>query len=109
MLDTFHTHIEEKSVPDAIRMLGSRLKHVHASENDRGTPGTGQVDFPAIVSALNEIRYEGYLTIESFGYTHPALARATAIWRDLAPSPQAIAFNGLKYLRGLVPQGARSS
>jgi D-psicose/D-tagatose/L-ribulose 3-epimerase len=101
LLDTFHTNIEEKDVAGAFRTLGSQLFHVHASENDRGIPGTGHVPFPAIFAALSEIQYTGRVTIESFGYTHPALARATAIWRDLAPSPQAIAIEGLRYLRSL--------
>lgn len=101
MLDTFHTNIEEKDVPHAFRNLGTRLKHVHVSENDRGIPGTGHVDFPGIIQALDDMQYDGFLTIESFRFTHPALAKATAIWRDLAPSPASIAFEGLKYLRSL--------
>jgi D-psicose/D-tagatose/L-ribulose 3-epimerase len=101
MIDTFHANVEEKNVRQALQRLGNRLKHVHASENDRGLPGTGHVDFPGIVATLRQMNYEGNLTIESFGYTHPALARATAIWRDLAPSPEAIAFDGLRYLRSL--------
>ena len=35
MYDTFHSHIEEKSIPAAIRKLKDCLVHVHISENDR--------------------------------------------------------------------------
>jgi len=42
-LDTFHMSIEEKDVGAAIRRAGMHLKHMHMSENDRGTPGDGQV------------------------------------------------------------------
>ena len=102
LLDTFHANIEEKSIPAACRQLGSHLLHVHACENDRGIPGTGHVDFPAIVDVLEEIGYTGYLTIESFGFNLPEIASAAAIWRDLAPSPEAIAKEGVAYLRSVI-------
>ena len=35
-IDTFHANIEERSIPAAIQSLGNHLKHIHASENDRG-------------------------------------------------------------------------
>ena len=41
LLDTFHMNIEEKSIGDAIRAAGPRLKHLHTCENDRGAPGSG--------------------------------------------------------------------
>jgi len=106
MLDTFHTNIEEKDVAGAFRLLGGRLKHMHASENDRGIPGTGHVDFPAIVSALGEIGYDGCMTIESFGFWQSELSSAAAIWRDLAPTPDSIAFEGVRYLRRVLETNA---
>jgi D-psicose/D-tagatose/L-ribulose 3-epimerase len=104
LLDTFHTNIEEKDVAGTFRAAGGRLRHVHACENDRGIPGTGHVDFPGIAQVLRELNYDGWITIESFGYTHKELAAAAAIWRDLAPSPEAIAFEGIKYLRRTLSQ-----
>ena len=41
LLDTFHMNIEEKSIGDAIRAAGSRLKHLHSCENDRARPAQG--------------------------------------------------------------------
>lgn len=101
LLDTFHANIEEKRIPDSCRMLGTRLRHVHACENDRGIPGSGHVDFAGMVDAMNEIGYDGYLTIESFGFNLPEMAAAAAIWRDLAPLPEDIASKGIAYLRTL--------
>jgi D-psicose/D-tagatose/L-ribulose 3-epimerase len=101
LLDTFHANIEDKSIPDSCRLLGSRLRHVHACENDRGIPGTGHVDFCGIAKALREIGYGGYLTIESFGFCLPEIAAAAAIWRDLAPEPEDIAEVGIAFLRTL--------
>lgn len=99
LLDTFHTNIEEKDVAAAFHNTGTRLKHVHACENDRGIPGTGHVDFVAIAAALKDVGYDGWITIESFGYSHKELAAAAAIWRDLAPTPEAVAFDGLPFLK----------
>lgn len=104
LLDTFHTNIEEKDVAAAFRQVGKKLKHVHACENDRGIPGSGHVDFPGIAAALREIGYAGWVTIESFGYSHKELAAAAAIWRDLAPTPESVAFDGLPFLKELMGQ-----
>jgi D-psicose/D-tagatose/L-ribulose 3-epimerase len=99
LLDTFHTNIEEKDVAAAFLKTGNNLKHIHACENDRGIPGTGHVDFAGIAGALKKIGYDGWITIESFGYSHKELAAAAAIWRDLAPTPEAVAFHGLPFLK----------
>jgi D-psicose/D-tagatose/L-ribulose 3-epimerase len=85
MYDTFHAHIEEKHAGPAIKALGPALRHVHISENDRGTPGTGQVAWAETFQALKDIGYNGWLTVESFGRALPALAAATKVWRDLFP------------------------
>jgi len=102
LLDTFHTNIEEKDVAAAFLKTGKKLKHIHACENDRGIPGTGHVDFAGIASALKKIGYDGWITIESFGYSHKELAAAAAIWRDLAPTPEAVAFDGLPFLKSVM-------
>jgi D-psicose/D-tagatose/L-ribulose 3-epimerase len=99
LFDTFHANIEEKDVPSAFRSLGRHLKHVHTCENDRGTPGTGHVDWTGVFSALREMKYDGWLTIESFGFALGELSAAASIWRDLAPTPESIAFDGIKFLR----------
>jgi D-psicose/D-tagatose/L-ribulose 3-epimerase len=99
LLDTFHANIEEKNVPDAYRLCGKWLRHVHTCENDRGIPGTGHVDWQGVFQALRDIGYDGWLTIESFNGTIAELAAATAIWRDLAPSQNEIAFQGTAFLK----------
>jgi D-psicose/D-tagatose/L-ribulose 3-epimerase len=52
MYDTFHSHIEEKNTPAAIRALKGCLAHVHISENDRSTPGSGNVRWAETFDAL---------------------------------------------------------
>jgi D-psicose/D-tagatose/L-ribulose 3-epimerase len=102
LFDTFHANIEEKNVPNAYRRLGRHLKHVHTCENDRGTPGTGHVDWPGVFAALREMKYDGWLTIESFGFALGELSAAASIWRDLAPTPESIAFEGIKFLKKVI-------
>ena len=98
-LDTFHANIEEKDLGGALRLLGPRLKHVHACENDRGIPGSGHVEWPAVFAALKQIGYDGWIVIESFGAHIPEIAAAACIWRDLAPASDDIAAEGVKFLR----------
>ncbi len=99
LFDTFHANIEEKHVAVACRATGRHLKHVHTCENDRGIPGAGHVDWPGLFQALQDLQYSGWLTIESFGFTLGELSAAASIWRDLAPTPESIAFEGVKFLR----------
>jgi D-psicose/D-tagatose/L-ribulose 3-epimerase len=98
-IDTFHANIEEKSIVAAVRSLGSRLKHLHVSENDRGMLGSGHVNFPGIVAALRQIDYNGCLMIEGFGYSPNEPHSLGALWGDLNVSPEDIAFLGADYLR----------
>lgn len=99
MYDTFHAHIEEKSVPAAIADCADQLVHVHVSENDRSTPGEGQVDWEATFAALRRIDYDGWMVIEAFGLALPALAAATKIWRPMFPSEEHVARAGLEFVR----------
>ena len=100
-LDTFHMHLEEKSSPDAIRLAGDKIFHFHACENDRGVPGTGQVHWQEIAPALKSTNYQGLVVIESFTPQVKEIARAVNIWREIAPSQDAIATQGLQFLKTL--------
>jgi D-psicose/D-tagatose/L-ribulose 3-epimerase len=102
MLDTFHMNIEEQSLGDAIRAVGPRLRHFHSCENDRGTPGKGHVPWSDVASALRDINYDGPVVIETFSAQIEDIARAAAIWRPLAPSQDALAQDGLAFLRRLL-------
>lgn len=102
MLDTFHMNIEEKSLGNAIRAAGKRLRHVHACENDRGAPGSGNVTWNEVAQALKDIKYDGPVVIESFTSKVKSIARAAAIWRSLAPTPDDLARDGLKFLKQLL-------
>lgn len=99
MYDTFHANIEEKDIPQAIRDCADVLCHVHISENDRSTPGAGNVRWDQNFSTLKEVGYEGWLMIEAFGLALPELAAATKIWRKMFDSEEQLARDGLKFMR----------
>ena len=99
LLDTFHMNIEEKSIPDAIVAAGSRLRHFHACENDRGAPGSGHVEWDDVYAALAQIGYDGLVVIESFTPEIQEIARAVSTWRPVAASGDALAREGLAFLK----------
>ncbi len=98
MYDTHHGNIEEKSQSEAIKHIAPYLKHVHISENDRGTPGSGQVNWEAVFKTLKEINYDGWLTIEAFSTIIPEFANAINVWRDFSPSEE-IYVEGLRFIK----------
>jgi D-psicose/D-tagatose/L-ribulose 3-epimerase len=99
LYDSFHANIEEQDPIGCIYTSADVIRHVHISENDRGTPGKGHIDFVATAKALRAIGYDGWLTIEAFGTALPALAAATKVWRDFFPSREEVYEHGIKTMR----------
>src|SRR5437879_610896 len=99
MYDTFHANIEEKNAAKTIESIADSFIHVHISESDRGTPGTGMVHWDETFRALRKVGYDGWLTIEAFGRALPALAAATKVWRDLFPSAEEVYTQGLRFMK----------
>jgi D-psicose/D-tagatose/L-ribulose 3-epimerase len=102
-LDSFHMNIEEKNSADAIRLAGDRLYHFHACENDRGAPGSGvNIDWDGVAKALKDVGYSRQAVIESFTPKTKSIAAAAAIWRQFEPTQDALAGNGLAFLRKIL-------
>jgi len=99
MYDTFHANIEEKDPIGVIAPHIGAIRHVHISENDRGTPGKGHVPFAATFKALKSSGYDQWLTIEAFGRALPALAAATRVWRDFFPSAEEVYTDGIYLIK----------
>ncbi|GAB3161874.1 sugar phosphate isomerase/epimerase [Myceligenerans halotolerans] len=102
MLDVYHMNIEEKDLPAAVARAGDRIAHVQVCGNDRGAPGDDHLDWPALLGALDATAYDGPLVIESFTADNATIATAASIWRPLASTQDAIAVDGLAYLRGVM-------
>lgn len=100
-VDTFHLIREENNLVDAIKQCGSQLGYFHACENQRGIPGTGMVPWLEVFQALKQIDYKGCITIESFDPDMESIAKLCCIWRRFADSPEALATEGLEYLKSV--------
>ena len=99
MYDSFHANIEEKNVSQAIRSCAEQTVHVHISENDRSTPGEGNVSWSETFSTLKEVQYDAWFVIEAFGQAMPDLAAATCIWRRMFPDETYLATQGLQFIK----------
>jgi D-psicose/D-tagatose/L-ribulose 3-epimerase len=99
LYDTFHAHIEEKDPAAALAEVLPVVNHFHASENDRSTPGAGQVRWAPTFAALKRGGWDGVLMVEAFGTALPALAAATRIWRPMFESQDRLAEEAIGFLR----------
>ena len=100
-LDTFHMIREENDFAGCVLETGGHLGYVHACENQRGIPGTGLIPWGAFFRALQQVGYEGCVTIESFDPNMESIAKLCCIWRKLADSPEQLATEGLKFITGV--------
>jgi D-psicose/D-tagatose/L-ribulose 3-epimerase len=99
LYDTFHAHIEEKDPAAVLAEVLPVVNHVHASENDRSTPGAGQVRWAETFATLKRGGWDGVLMVEAFGMALPALAAATRIWRPMFESQERLAAEAIAFLR----------
>jgi D-psicose/D-tagatose/L-ribulose 3-epimerase len=98
-LDTHHAHYEENNMRDAILHGGSNIKYVQISESNRGAPGAGLIDFNVVFSALKEIKYDGWLTVEALSGKHQQLRKYLQFWRELYTSEQDCYTKGIELIR----------
>lgn len=97
--DTYHMNIEELGFDQSLIVAGKRLGCIHCSESDRGVPGQGNVHWDAVFSGLHAIAYDGPLVLESFAAINPDLAGATCMWRTPSYTSDALAREGMAFLR----------
>ena len=64
LADLFHVNIEDGPVPEILRAVGNRLKHIHLADSNRQAPGTGHIDFLEMVRTLNAMGYTGYMSVD---------------------------------------------
>ena len=61
--DVFHMNVGEASIADSIRTAGKSVRHVHINETNHRELGTGHADYTAVIKALRDINYDGYLAV----------------------------------------------
>jgi D-psicose/D-tagatose/L-ribulose 3-epimerase len=101
LYDTHQAHHEENNISDAIISAGYRINHVHFSENQRGTLGTGIVDWIGTVKALKKINYDNWITVESFPNDAPPLSELAHVWRNCFKSKEEVYEKGIGFIRNL--------
>jgi sugar phosphate isomerase/epimerase len=79
MLDTIHMNIEERSLLDTIREHGPSIRHFHLCETNGGPFGTGGLDFPAVLAALDQSGYDRFASVKVYrGARFDAAAQGSA-------------------------------
>jgi sugar phosphate isomerase/epimerase len=84
LLDVKAMASEEPPIPEIILASARELEHFHANDVNLQGPGFGGVDFAPIFSALDEVRYAGWVSVEVFDY---------------APGPERLARDSIDYMR----------
>lgn len=84
LLDVKAMSTEPAPIPEIIRANRDVVKHFHANDANRRGPGLGDTDFIPIASALEEIEYRGWVSVEVF---------------DFRPDPVTIAERSMQYLK----------
>jgi sugar phosphate isomerase/epimerase len=83
-LDVKAMSSESRPIPDILRQGAPYLEHFHANDPNRRGPGMGEMDFLPILATLNEIGYQGWISVEVFDY---------------APGVEALARDSIHYLQ----------
>lgn len=62
---------EDKAIPQIISEAGDLIEHFHLNDDNLSYPGTGSLNFPAIMGALKQTGYQGWTSLEVFDFTPP--------------------------------------
>jgi sugar phosphate isomerase/epimerase len=78
-IDTFHMNIEDPSFNESIIEAKNLIGYVHFADSNRWAPGYGHINFREIISALREIDYQGFISLEVFPLPSPDIAAKKGI------------------------------
>lgn len=72
-LDIGHSACNGETLPHVIRALSGRIWNIHVEDirgriHEHRIPGTGDIDFSSLKTALDDTGYAGYLTLELYPY-----------------------------------------
>ncbi len=92
--DNFKLHLDVKAMcggeyaspAETLKQYKDITRHVHANDPNKRGPGMGDVKYEPIAAALNEIGYDGYVSVEVFDYT---------------PDGETIAHESINYLKSV--------
>jgi len=84
LLDCYAMATEAVPIPQLIRRYGDWLVHFHANDPNRRGPGMGDLDFTPIFQALNDVQFDGWVSVEVF---------------DVSPGPERLARESIAYMK----------
>jgi sugar phosphate isomerase/epimerase len=102
-IDIGHLHCQgELPIPDHIRRHGDRLVNVHIEDCRAGVHehlmfGEGQIDFPPVIAALDEIGYAGLLSVELSRHSHQGPDAARRAYNFLSPLVSDYQVSGVRF------------
>lgn len=79
LADLFHMNMEEQDVAAALLEAGRHIGHVHFADSNRQAMGFGHTQAAAVIAALREIGYAGYLSAEILPLPDPESAARQTI------------------------------
>ncbi len=87
--DVGHAVVCGESPEEVIKALGRDIVHVHVEDivgrkHFHRIPGEGEIDFSAMIAALQDVGYQGALTVELYPYAHDPVPAATKAFRFLS-------------------------
>ncbi|MBJ43376.1 MAG: D-tagatose 3-epimerase [Planctomycetaceae bacterium] len=92
-LDVKAMSSETKPIPEIIHASADYLEHFHTNDANKQGPGMGDIDFVPILQALNDINYQGWLSVEVFDYE---------------PGVERLASESINYLKSCLDAVSRS-
>lgn len=99
LLDTYHLVTEVRDFAQAIRTVRDHLWGIHTCENDRGAPGGGIVPWEAVFSALKEIRFDGYILLETYNSSIDDFAYQRGMFHNVCPDGREFTRKGFAFVR----------
>lgn len=89
MPDIFHMNVEDVSITGELVRFADLISYIHFADSNRLAPGWGHLDFGSIVKALNDVNYNGWVSVEILP----------------KPDPDSAAKKSIEYLRKFIPKG----
>jgi len=79
MMDTEHMHYEDDTIPTILKYGPKYLHQVHLSDTGRSCPGTGEIDFDAVIGAFRQAGYDGGFEVEFYQKPDPVICLKEAM------------------------------
>jgi hydroxypyruvate isomerase len=102
--DVYHTQVMQGDIVKTFEAHRGRIRHVQIADNPgRHEPGTGELNFPFILAALDEMAYEGWVSCE-YALLAALDEMAYEGWVSCEYAPSTTTEESLHWARGYLAQ-----